>query len=344
MVKRRDLPANAQAAAIVKVLDRNSALSGYRRPTDLFAEWLHIVELTLLRMPAHLKTISQLGVFDQDPPEVQEVWKRVGHFYGTHTSEAFGNFREAFGLLCESADPDDMKDLLGPIYMAWVGGGESWGQFFTPMSLSQLLALMLMDVDENRADLVRRVQEAIARSPHPELTVPADDAEWEAFIRSTSATWGPFVGVFALSEPACGSGGMLLAGAQRFPRWALTTGLVQLHGIDLDPNCTRMTRVNLMLYGLCPDYVICGNALIDSPTDITQKIAANREQRLRWAQPVNGLPVAADVAEAEPARPLAELEPRPLSPVTAVKPRRTVPARPRAKTRQTLQVGLGIGD
>lgn len=344
MVKRRDLPANAQAAAIVKVLDRNSALSGYRRPTDLFAEWLHIVELTLLRMPAHVKTISQLGVLDQDPLEIQEVWKRVGHFYGTHTAEAFANFREAFQLLCESADAGDMKDLLGPIYMAWVGGGESWGQFFTPMSLSQLLASMLMDVDENHAEIVRRVQEAIARSPQPDLVVPTDDAEWEGFIRATCAIWGPQVEVFALSEPACGSGGMLLAGAQRFPRWALTTGLVRLHGIDLDPTCTRMTRINLMLYGLCPDAVICGNALIDSPADIVQKIAANREQRLRWAQPVNAMPVAADEAGVEPARPLAELEPRPLSPVGPIKPRRTAPARPRPKTRPTAQMGLGIGD
>lgn len=344
MVKRRDLPADAQAAAIVKILDRNSALSGYRRPTDLFAEWLHIVELTLLRMPAHMKTISQLGVWDQDPPDVLEVWERVGRFYGTHKVQAYANFREAFELLCESADPNDMKDLLGPIYMAWVGGGKSWGQFFTTMSLSKLLASMVMDEGEVRTDLVRRVQAAIAQSPQPELAIPDQDAEWEAFIRVTGPIWGPYVEVFALSEPACGSGGMLLAGAQRFPRWALTTGLVQLHGIDLDPTCARMTRVNLMLYGLCPDYVICGNALTDSPTEIIRKIAANREQRWRLAQPVQTLPAVTDVSVAEAPRPLAELEPLPLSPGKTIRARRATPTRPRARARQTVQMGLGIGD
>ena len=49
---------------------------------------------------------------------------------------------------------------------------------------------------------------------------------------------------------AVGSGRMLLAAAGCFPGWAVQLGLVQFYGMDIDPTCARMARVNAELYGL----------------------------------------------------------------------------------------------
>jgi hypothetical protein len=47
-----------------------------------------------------------------------------------------------------------------------------------------------------------------------------------------------------------GSGVLLLAAAACFPEWAVRLGYVVFQGLDNDPQCVRLARINCMLYNL----------------------------------------------------------------------------------------------
>src|SRR4051812_28782750 len=59
---------------------------------------------------------------------------------------------------------------------------------------------------------------------------------------------------------------MFLAAAECYAPRVLAWGLVEFHGVDLDPLCARMARVNLALYGL-RGRVICADALAAESVD-----------------------------------------------------------------------------
>lgn len=119
-VKRRDLPADPQAAAIVKVLDTITATG--QRPNAIFADWLELVEGTLDMLPAHARSFKETGKPAEDSPDVAQVWERVrSHYQGKQW--VFERFSEAFGLLINAAYPSDetptYQDLVGSMYMSW---------------------------------------------------------------------------------------------------------------------------------------------------------------------------------------------------------------------------------
>jgi type I restriction-modification system DNA methylase subunit len=125
-------------------------------------------------------------------------------------------------LVTEGLDAG-MCDFLGSIFMELEIGSKDMGQFFTPFSLSELIAGLVMG---------QRVQEL------------ADGA--------------PYV---TLDEPTCGAGGMVIAAAKVLldrgynPQTQL---LVQC--TDLDPVAARMCFVQLSLLGI-PACVRIGNSL-----------------------------------------------------------------------------------
>ena len=51
-------------------------------------------------------------------------------------------------------------------------------------------------------------------------------------------------------DPCVGAGAMLISAAEFFPANMLRWGWVQFYGMDIDPLCAQMTRVNIMLRGL----------------------------------------------------------------------------------------------
>lgn len=126
------------------------------------------------------------------------------------------------GLVTSGLDAG-MCDFLGSIFMELEISSKEMGQFFTPFSLSELIAGLVMG---------QRVQEL------------ADGA--------------PYV---TLDEPTCGAGGMVIAAAKVLldrgynPQTQL---LVQC--TDLDPVAARMCFVQLSLLGI-PACVRIGNSL-----------------------------------------------------------------------------------
>jgi len=53
-----------------------------------------------------------------------------------------------------------------------------------------------------------------------------------------------------ICDPCVGSGRMLLAHAACHPLWLSQIGYLQYFGLDIDPLCVEMCRLNLRLYGL----------------------------------------------------------------------------------------------
>ena len=65
-----------------------------------------------------------------------------------------------------------------------------------------------------------------------------------------------------IADPSCGAGAMLLAAADALPEAFLAAGGAEFTGIDIDPVCAEMTRLNLVIHGLGQwSHVICGDAL-----------------------------------------------------------------------------------
>lgn len=114
------------------------------------------------------------------------------------------------------------EDALGPIYMQFGHSKGGLGQFFTPWSIASMMA---------------------------RLQLPPDGAL-------------PASRPFRIADTSCGAGIMLLAAADALPADFLAAAGAEFTGIDIDPVCAEMTRLNLAIHGLGQwSRVICGDAL-----------------------------------------------------------------------------------
>jgi type I restriction-modification system DNA methylase subunit len=113
------------------------------------------------------------------------------------------------------------NDLLGPYYceINAKSGRDFRGEFYTPREISTLMVRMIVDVEE-----------VIERG------VP-----------------------ISVSEPACGSGGMVLALAEEFAK-AKAVDLIRATAQDISRVACDMAYVNLTLWGI-PSHIIWGDTL-----------------------------------------------------------------------------------
>lgn len=120
-------------------------------------------------------------------------------------------------------------DVLGSVYMTMGLGDPSAGQFFTPFSVSRLMAGIAM-VD---------VRDQIAR---------------QRFV--------------TMMEPACGAGGMVIAAASVIAEAGLNfQDTLHATAIDVDVRCVHMTYLQLALLHI-PAVVLHGNALSQKIFDV----------------------------------------------------------------------------
>lgn len=116
----------------------------------------------------------------------------------------------------------EMCDFLGSVFMELELGSGNWGQFFTPYSLQSLMAQLLSPA----------IGETISKQ-----------------------------GWVDLSEPCCGSAGMVIGFAQKMIEEGFNPSQ-QLWAscIDIDPKAADMAYIQLSLLGI-PAEVITGNTL-----------------------------------------------------------------------------------
>ncbi|MDJ0337442.1 N-6 DNA methylase [Cryobacterium sp. PH31-O1] len=147
--------------------------------------------------------------------------ERYARIIGEYSSGEALRFGEILGKLTEHLS-GDLSDVLGQLYMSLELGSDDMGQYFTPFDVSRMIAQMTCTGFE----------EVLAT---------------QAFI--------------TVSEPTCGSGGMIVALADRM-RAAGFNYQKQLHvtAQDLERTSVHMTYIALSLLHI-PAVVIHGNTL-----------------------------------------------------------------------------------
>ena len=124
------------------------------------------------------------------------------------------HLQPALDDLVSAAQQLPYRDLLGSLYMEARRADRARPQFFVPWPAAKL----------------------IARTYIGALQLDRYDPETPLQI----------------FDPACGPGTLLLATASELPEALLNAGAVQFAGVDVDPMCVTLTRLNLRLHGLEP--------------------------------------------------------------------------------------------
>lgn len=138
----------------------------------------------------------------------------------SYSRDELNAFAKGFALLVQEMEATPFSDVLGPYYLdiAAHSSKQARGEFFTPPEVSKLIARMLMDTD------------AIKAEGRP----------------------------ITLNEPACGSGGMVLAVAELFAPDSVD--LLRVTAQDINPVAVDMCYLNLTLWGI-PARVIRGDTI-----------------------------------------------------------------------------------
>lgn len=131
------------------------------------------------------------------------------------------NLHELFCLMVCALEAK-FHDFLGAIFMELELGSDSMGQFFTPYHIQSLMAKIVM--------------------PDAEQTI-----RQEGFV--------------TISDPACGSAGMIIAYAENLLEAGYNPSeQMYAHCVDIDPIAADMSFIQLSLLGI-PAQVVTGNAL-----------------------------------------------------------------------------------
>jgi hypothetical protein len=252
----------ALETSLGKALDLCYRAGKGRRHSDVFYDWCAVAEAALRMEPVHLASLRIEGKLAEDPPEIKELWARIERYYG---KEIFPLFKDALQILVRQTQglpPKDWTDLLGPLYME-IGANKDAGQFFTPMSVARMMAMMNVDGGIIYQRIAQTLGPDFDYSDHPTMWQRLEDrmlayqvmtnglGERREEIGVSADT--PVFPVVTVCDPAVGAGVMLIAAASQFPRWAVEMGMVQFYGMDIDRDCVNMTKLNLMLYG-CNGY------------------------------------------------------------------------------------------
>lgn len=232
----------AAEAEIIRILSR---LCHARRQHEVFTDFVEMAMYSVERLAAHADAVATTGRMAVDPPEVAERFARAKRH---HSDKEWPMFAEALNVLMESAE-SDYQDVVGNVYMQFGWPSKGAGQFFTPFPLAQVMAQVTFG---DGAVLWDRLNEGLKQAGLDILFRFSNDTPHAGkfFLeRFGDAILKEFKPV-TVQDPACGSGVMFLAAASCFPEWVTRLGLVQFYGMDLDPICVSMCRLNIALYGL----------------------------------------------------------------------------------------------
>ena len=233
---------------IIKLLTLNSVYG--RRLSDVFDDWIALVEATLMMEPKHLLWQRKFGIPAPDTSEVQALWTRMRASYDQHDC-VFTHFAQALGVL-KNAATHAYEDILGSCSME-IGAANAWkGQFFTPMAVAKMMAMVNNDIPER---VYSRIRAAIIATPAAQALIDAADLdatragknEWFWF-ELIPLIWPQFDPVTAY-DPCVGSGIMLIATGGSLAPWMSRWGFVQFYGQDVDKTCAQMANINFLLYG-----------------------------------------------------------------------------------------------
>lgn len=183
----------------------------HRRRLEVFSDFVELSALavsnTVDRRQFEARETRYLEIARQYPAEEFERFPRM-----------LGHLTLALEQHCAVGE---LGDVLGQVYMQLGLGNGRAGQFFTPYTISRMMALMLV----------------------------GDGAEARA------------KGFIDVLEPACGAGGMVIAVADALDQAGLNRqGAMHATCIDIDARCVHMTYLQASLLHI-PAIVLHGNSL-----------------------------------------------------------------------------------
>ena len=180
-----------------KIRDRIMQIAGRYSVEEVFADWVHMTAIAI----SNASDVRRGELWEKREESYKNTMQR-------YQAQERDSICEMTGMLVESLS--EMHDALGEIYMNLGIGEKKTGQFFTPHSVSRLMARLSVDGME-----------------------PDED------------------GIYRIHEPACGSGGMVIAAmCELRARGVHYQRQVQAVCQDLDWRCVYMCYVQLSLLGV----------------------------------------------------------------------------------------------
>nr|WP_275891622.1 N-6 DNA methylase [Leclercia adecarboxylata] len=147
--------------------------------------------------------------------------EQSGKICARYDADDIRNFHELFNLMVSALEAK-FHDFIGSIFMELELGSGGMGQYFTPYSVQSMMARML----------IPGIQEKIARE-----------------------------GIATISDPACGSAGMIIAYAECLLEADVNPSAHLFAScIDVDPIAADMAFIQLSLLGIAAE-VVTGNTL-----------------------------------------------------------------------------------
>lgn len=190
---------------------------------------------------------SDLDMARLRSPEIIENSRRI---YGRYKPDDIDAMQQLFCLMVEGL-AGEFHDFLGALYMEQQLGADEMGQYFSPSSISRLMAGLLM--------------------PGAVETIKRE-------------------GWMTLDEPACGSAGMVIAFAYWMAEKGMNPS-EQLYATctDIDPMVADMAFIQLALLGI-PAKVVTGKGDTVNPLDkvpfsqVLFFIDGDDKEQVNWAR------------------------------------------------------------
>ena len=144
---------------------------------------------------------------------------------------------------------EDTEDFLGKMYMNLNLGNHWTGQFFTPLSVSRMMAEMTIDPEVCKQKIKDQ-------------------------------------GYIAITDPSCGAGVNLIAGCETLFRHKINYQQhVLVTGQDIDRVVAQMCYIQLSLLG-CAGYICVGDTLCNPTVGLSNLIPIEQEGQEFWYTPM----------------------------------------------------------
>ena len=173
----------------------------------------------------------------------EERYKQIASRY---TRDELDIIVEIFGKIMSMAEENPFCDLLGDLYMQLNMGSDALGQFFTPYSISQMMAQCSLDIDIAKNEIEKK-------------------------------------GYITLNEPCIGGGANVIAACECLYKNDINfQSQCIIVGQDLSRLTALMCYVVLSLIG-CSAVIKIGNTLSNPYTDYRNEVAKGSEI---WTTPM----------------------------------------------------------
>jgi len=194
-------PMNNHAHEFKKIIEGFHYSRGIR---EIFIDWLELAACAVHQEPYHLGLVQKDEAFNK----IEEQYLAVAKKYNREELDTFGKL---LGIT-KMALWEEKTDFLGQLYMDLEISQERSGEFFTPFSLSLMIAKMTLD---NSGEHIKEK------------------------------------GFITVSEPACGGGGMLIAAAKVLEEAGYNPSEVMFFdATDISKPCCDMAYLQTSILGL----------------------------------------------------------------------------------------------